>query len=357
MRFYMPTRLYCEKDCVARHAAELASLGRHALVVTGASSSRKNHSLYDVLGALESENVTYTVFDRTEENPSAETVIAAAELGAEKGADFVIGVGGGSPIDAAKAAALMIKDPGSGIGRMFSDAPAEALPVAAVPTTCGTGSEVTGVSVITRHDLGTKMSLKHRIFPRLALVDGKYLLGAPRSLIVNTAIDTLAHLCESGVNTLADAASSMYVFMGLSRWQECRPYIDGSAELDGDGALSLMETAALGGIAIAQTGTTLPHALSYMLTYEAGVPHGQAVGAFLGNYMRYADTIDSAQLLAAAGFASAEELSAFIQTYAPVSVSRDLLERSAESVLAKPEKLKLCPYPVDGKLMKKLIEI
>ncbi len=357
MRFYMPTRVYSENDCVSKHSRELASLGSRALIVTGRSSSAKNGSLGDVNAALEKHGVEYVVFSDIEENPSVETVMRAREVGLGFGADFVIGIGGGSPLDAAKAAALMLGSPDKEWEYMYEAAPTLALPVAAVPTTCGTGSEVTGVSVITRHDLKTKVSLKHRIFPKLALIDGKYLLSAPRTVIVNTAVDALAHLIESGANTLADSFSDMIVLKGLDSWRLCRPYIEGRLPIDEAAAQLLMETAAYAGMAIAQNGTSIPHALSYMLTYEAGIPHGPAVGAFQANYLRYSPAAMQDKLLAAAGFTSTDELGELIKALAPISADRDLLERSAQSVLAKPDKLALCPYELDEGLISEIINI
>ena len=357
MKFYMPAKLYSEHNCVAEHSRELSSLGRKALIVTGKTSSKKNGSLDDVISAISAHGTEYIMFDEVEENPSVETVMKARDAGIERGVDFVIGVGGGSAIDAAKGAALMIANSDKGWEYMYNSTGGKHLPLAAVPTTCGTGSEVTGVSVITRHDLKTKVSLKHRIFPALALSDGKYLLTAPRTLIINTAIDAFSHLIESGVNINADRSSMMLVMAGLSLWKECRPYIEGCEDIDEKAALSLMDASTFGGMAIAQTGTTIPHALSYMLTYNAGIPHGPAVGAFQANYLRFADKDMRDRLLGAAGFPDADSLDEFMKRLAPINPERKLLEMSAESVLAKPEKLAVCPYKLDRETVFRIANI
>ena len=357
MKYYMPTRVFSEKNCIANHSAELAALGSHALIITGKSSSKLNGSLDDIISALKKHSVEYTVFDKTEENPSVETVMAARDAGLECNADFVIGIGGGSPLDAAKAAALMIRNSNRSWEFLYESSPAAALPLAAVPTTCGTGSEVTGVAVLTRHDMKTKVSAKHKVFPDIALIDGKYLLKAPKRIIVNTSIDALAHLIESAINTSADTYSDMSVFSGLSLWKKCRPYIDGSEELNEEAAQLLMDTAALAGISIAQTGTTIPHSLSYMLTYHAGIPHGAAVGAFQSKYLKYADPDRKAAVLSAAGFRDTDELGRYISSLAPVRADRSLLESSAESVLHNKAKLGLCPYIITENIMSDIIDI
>ena len=111
MKLYMPTKVYNEKGCVRQHSQELAALGTKALLVTGKHSSRVNGSLQDVKDALNREQVPYVVFDGIEENPSVETVMRATALGLSEKVDFVIGIGGGSPMDASKAIALMIANP------------------------------------------------------------------------------------------------------------------------------------------------------------------------------------------------------------------------------------------------------
>ena len=149
MKLYMPTKVYNEKGCVRQHSQELAALGTKALLVTGKHSSRVNGSLQDVEDALNRERVPYVVFDGIEENPSVETVMRATALGLSEKVDFVIGIGGGSPMDASKAIALMIANPEKKADFLYETDAAvklaanQALPVAAVPTTAGTGSEVT----------------------------------------------------------------------------------------------------------------------------------------------------------------------------------------------------------------------
>ena len=171
MDFYMPTKVHLEKGCVKKYTKELTSLGTKALIVTGRSSSKKNGSLSDVTQVLTSEGVLYIIFDEIEENPSVETVMKGAKIGIEEHVDFVIGIGGGSPLDAAKGIALMIANPEDNESLLYEARPARHLPMVAVTTTAGTGSEVTPWAVLTRHSERTKQSITHRIFPDLALVD------------------------------------------------------------------------------------------------------------------------------------------------------------------------------------------
>ena len=334
MNFYMPVRVYDEPDCVQSHAEELCRLGRKALIVTGRHSAKACGALDDVMAALEKGGVGFCLFDRVEENPSVETVVEAAALGLAEGADLVIGIGGGSPMDASKAISFLMKK-GEAKAEYLYDAslPTEAFPVAAVPTTCGTGSEVTGVAVLTVHEKGTKMSIPHKIFPDLALVDGKYLKAAPSSVLVSTAVDALAHMVESYESRKASDFSKSFALYGLSLWKQVKPVIAGEREATDEDRAILMRASTFAGMAIAHTGTLIPHALSYTLTYAAKVPHGVACGVFLQPYLAFADEVDRKAVLETAGFANLYELGEFLGRVLPKTrVSQEIREEAIARV-------------------------
>ncbi len=357
MLFYMPVKVYQEKDCVYKHREELAALGSRALLVTGRSSAKKNGAYRDVCEALEAMGVTHCLYDETEENPSIETVMKARDFGLAESVDFVIGIGGGSPMDAAKAIALMIANPGKEASFLFEKVSHPAvLPVVAVPTTCGTGSEVTGVSVLTNHAKQTKGSIIHRIYPALALVDGTYLKAAPRQVLCNTATDALAHMIESYINTNTTAYSRMFVREGLRVWSLCKEVLSGAREATDADYEQLMLASTCAGMAIAHTGTSLPHALSYYLTYHLGIAHGKACGYFIPGYLREADETDRRELLSLCGFATADELEAFLtQICGMEPLPQEVRQATAAQVLANPAKLALCPYPVDAGVMERIV--
>ena len=102
MTFYMPTKVYEESGCVEAHAAELCALGTKAMLVTGKHSAKANGSQRDVTAAMDACGMPYVVFDDVEENPSTETILKARDMAVEAGADLFVGIGGGSPMDAAK---------------------------------------------------------------------------------------------------------------------------------------------------------------------------------------------------------------------------------------------------------------
>lgn len=347
MKLYMPTKVYSETDCVKNHAKEIAALGTKALLVTGRHSAQQNGSLQDVIEALQQEQISYVIYDKIEENPSVETVLDARKFGLANGVDFVIGIGGGSPLDASKAIALMMKNPEWNEEVLYQPISLLHLPVVCVPTTCGTGSEATQYSILTLHKQRTKKSISHQIFPALALLDAKYLKTMSRSGLVNTCVDALAHLVESYLNANSNDLNRIYSIQGLCAWAKFKDDLKNNTVTEKDYEC-MLHASMIAGMAIAQTGTSLPHGMSYTLTYEMGVAHGKAVGMFLGGYVElYRDKAAANQVLQLLGFADASAFRTYLkELLGEVEVSRELLEQDAEALLQNPAKLKNYPFAV-----------
>ena len=351
MKFFNPTLAFVEENCVRNHAEDIKSLGTKAYIVTGRSSSRKNGSLDDVLSVLHEAGTEYVIFDQVEENPSVETVEVAAELGKQFGADFVIGIGGGSPMDAAKSIAVLMANPEEN-GECLRNARIglrPALPLCAVPTTCGTGSEITAVSVLTYHELGTKKSMPYKVFPKLALIDGKYLLKAPMSIIVSTAVDALAHLIESYLNSAADTYNRMISSYGLQLWGEIKECLKLDS-LDIEMAEKLMLTSTVAGMAISQTGTSIPHYLSYTITYEHGVSHGRACGMFLSEYVKLYEKhnkVETGKICGWLGFEDTEAFAAYLrELIGTVEITEKECDLYVANLLGNKGKLATFPYEI-----------
>ncbi len=359
MNFNIPVKVYSEDNCVLHHAAELASLGSRALIVTGKSSARRCGAFADVTDALSRYGVTWVEFAQVEENPSVETIMKARDLGLSENADFVIGIGGGSPMDAAKAIALMIRHADQGWEYMYDkSAETSAVPIAEIPTTAGTGSEVTAVSVLTRHDKHVKGSIPHKIFAQLALIDGKYLAAAPASVLANTTMDALCHLYESYIHSKATDFSRMCAEAGIKIWARSKDVILGRREASSADYSNMMNASCLAGMAIAHTATSMPHALSYRLTYSANMAHGKACGYFLAPYLREADPEEAAYILNLAGFDSVDALEDYYEvTCGRDQVPAEILEQSVREVLANESKLKLPPFPVDEAVVRRIAGI
>ncbi len=345
MQLYMPTKVYSESGCVRNHAAELQALGRKAMLVTGRSSAQKTGALADALAAL--GDVPYVIFDQIEENPSIETVMAARDIALAENVDFFIGIGGGSAMDAAKAIALMTANPDCGQEILYEAKPLPHLSVACIPTTCGTGSEVTPYAILTRHEKKTKKSISHRIYPVLALMDAAYLKFMPRHILVNTCVDALCHLLESYLSTSANQLNRVYSREGLMLWRQFKDRLLQDCITDAD-YTDMLHASTLAGIAITHTSTTLPHGLSYALTYHLGIPHGKACGYFIGGYVdTYGDPAIAWEAVRLLGFDSTADFRKFmIALLGPTDIDPNLMQQAAQGILADPGKLKTHPFPM-----------
>lgn len=360
MEFYIPTKIYHENGAVLNHSTEIASLGRKAFIVTGKSSAIKTGALDDVIKALEDNDTGYILYDKIEENPSVEAIMEAADTGRERGADFVIGIGGGSPMDAAKAIALMVQNRDTSGEVLYQELKIKALPVVEVPTTCGTGSEVTPYAILTRNDKKTKQSIKHKIYPSVACIDSKYLKCAPVSVIRNTAIDALGHLLESSFNKKATEYTRMLCQYGLKVWAKNHTVLyDGKGFTDNN-YNQLLFASTLAGMAISHTGTSIPHGLSYYMTYNKNIPHGKAVGMFLPGYLSfiqknfaqgYTDVISNM------GFNDLEEFKIFIKyCLGEFCITDEDTDTMVQEMLNNPQKLLSVPYKVSEKELQEIIE-
>lgn len=345
MQLYMPTKVYSEENCVQNHAKEVQSLGTKAMIVTGRNSAKKTGALQDVLAAL--GDMPYVIFDRIEENPSIETVLEARTLAVEEKVDLFIGIGGGSPMDASKAIAMMAANPQEGAEVLYTAKSLAHYPVVCVPTTCGTGSEVTPYAILTRHAQKTKKSISHKIFPALALLDAKYLKTMSRTGLVNTCVDALAHLLESYLNTNTNALNRIYSREGLHIWAGFKDRLMADTLEDAD-YQDMLHASMVAGMAIAHTGTSLPHGMSYPVTYNLGIPHGRAVGMFLGGFVEgYGDAEDALEAVKILGFSSRAEFHRFLtELLGIVELPMGLLYSGAAMLLEDPAKLKNYPFPI-----------
>ena len=282
--YYMPTRVICGRDCVLEQSGLLKELGTHALVVTGKSSA-KNGALNDVLAALEENGQSATVFDRVTPNPTVACVREGVALLVTAGADFIVAVGGGSPMDAAKAIATLAVQERTDEEIFAGGYEALALPMAHVPTTAGTGSEVTPYAILTNDARQTKTSITSpAMFPRLAFLDGKYMEHLPVASTVNTALDAFSHAAEGMLSRNATPLSDALAKESLRILYPLLPKTKGELTLEERD--ELLYASMLAGMTIAQSGTTAVHGMGYSLTYFYGIDHGRANGLLLGGALR-----------------------------------------------------------------------
>ncbi len=347
-RYFMPVEAYFGRGCVEGNKGAMARLGKKAMLVTGRSSAKKNGAQEDVTAALDVLGIQWVLFDEIGENPDVETVERAAAIAVKENVEFFIGIGGGSPMDASKAIAVMAAAPEKGTDALW-DASAKALPVVAVPTTAGTGSEVTQYAIVTLHAKRTKSSIAAHIFADVAYLDPKYMDTLPAKTTNNTAVDALTHLIESYLSAKANYLSRKIVEMGLFIFKDCIPALK-AREYSADVRDKLMLMSALGGVAIAQTMTSLPHGLGYFLTYEKNLPHGMANGVLTQAYVEQfpAGDVHVAKMLECLGMQDTAELGTFLDEVLDheTTYTEEDIAYYTERAMERPEKLATFPHPL-----------
>lgn len=292
--FYMPVNIIGGKNAVLNNAQIFSSLGKKCLIVCGKTSAKKCGALQDVISILENENIEYEIFDEITENPLTVDCCRGGNTARKFGADFIIGIGGGSPLDASKAVCVYATNEHIIDDGIYTEAVENApLPLIVIGTTAGTGSEVSGVSVLTRKD-GRKQSVSGKnYYARYALADPKYTYSVPFKTTVSTALDALAHAVESMFSPRADFLSKQFSLMSAKTLYPLLEKIQSTNELPDEADRDALYYASLyAGFALNKGGTGFPHGMGYALTEDYGVPHGLACAVFLPQYIKEAMTAD-----------------------------------------------------------------
>lgn len=281
---HLPGRILFGVGTVQQVGSEAARLGiSHALVVTDGGLVQTEIP-GTVTKALDGAGFTCTLFAEVEPNPSVGTVMKGAEIYARQGCDGLIAVGGGSPIDAAKAIGMLATNGGDIREYFGADKIKKPLPpLIAIPTTCGTGSEVTQFTVITDTEKKFKMGIGSPFnIPRVALVDPSLLTKLPGRMVASTGMDALCHAIESYTSQAGQFLSDAFSLRAIEMiGRHLRPAAANGNLMDLSG-LAMAST--LAGLAFNNTRTTLVHAMSHAVTAHAQVPHGIA-NAILVRYV------------------------------------------------------------------------
>lgn len=261
--------------------AALPAMGKRALVVTG-SDTRRSAPLTLLLNELGVAWCTYPVPGE----PSVETAQAGVACGRDFGADVIVGFGGGSALDAAKAIAALLANPGDpldylevvGRGKPLKARP---LPIVAIPTTAGTGSEVTKNAVLASAEHQVKVSLRDEgMLPRLAIVDSELTLGVPRAVTAATGLDALTQCIEPYLSRLANPLTDGVALQGVHAGAQSieRAYNDGS-DLDARTGMAL--TSLCGGLALANAKLGAVHGFAGPIGGMVPAPHGAVCARLL----------------------------------------------------------------------------
>ena len=248
--------------------------------------------------ALKADNLSYVVYDRVLPNPDSQSVDAAVGAFGDSRADLIVGIGGGSGLDTAKAVSLVAGGPPQGCVAEYSPfldeasrpipAPKDLPPVIAIPTTAGTGSEVTPWAIITDSEAKFKFGVGggSATVPTVALVDPELTLTLPPSLTAATGMDALSHCIEAYVSTNENPMLDPMILYGIELiGRSLRLAV---AQGDNHGARrDVMLGAMIGGIGITSKWLGACHALAHPLSSLAGIQHGIANALMLPHQMAY----------------------------------------------------------------------
>ena len=237
---------------------------------------------------LEEAGMKVFLFDRVEPEPSASLVDESAQLAKENGVDVVIGVGGGSSLDIAKGASLLASNPGNVLDYSGMDLiPKRGLPKILVPTTAGTGSEVTRVFVlIDKRDNMKKVVFSNYSIPELALVDPMLTISMPSKVTADTGMDALVHAIETYVSMNATPFSDLLASRAIELISKYLPMAFAKGEnIEARYHMSLASL--LAGMAFASGGLGAVHALAYPLGTEYHLPHGRTNAIMLAHVMEF----------------------------------------------------------------------
>ena len=281
----MPVKFISGNNCVLESNIDFKTYGSKAFIVTGKNSAIVSGAQADIIKKLENDKIEYVIYNEIKENPTTITVQKGADLFQENKCDFLIGIGGGSAIDSAKAISVITANNIKVKDVYNPEKLQKAFPLISIPTTSGTGTEVTPFSVITDPEIQKKAGFGNPLlFPKLSFLDPKYMKSMSVKVTRDTAVDALSHLLEGLYSNKRNEIIYPMIFEGISMIiKNLQKTMDNPDDL----ALreKLMIASTWGGMVIAQTGTTVQHSIGYPVTSKFGTTHGMANGIFMKSVM------------------------------------------------------------------------
>ncbi|TDX46764.1 iron-containing alcohol dehydrogenase family protein [Orenia marismortui] len=290
--YFSPTKIVFGAGKLAEIGQLINDYGNRALIVTD-----KTMLKVGILTVLEEylaeAGIDYKIFSGVEPDPSSEIIDKGAKFAQDNNCEFIIALGGGSSIDSAKGISVASTHPDKIIDYLVdgkigvSGIKKDILPIVAIPTTAGTGSEVTPAAVITDKGNYTKRILfSHYIFPEVAIVDPELTFTLPKNITVNTAVDALCQAIEAYVSPKSNFISDLLSIRAVKLIKEgIYDIYEDEGNLKARTNLSLGAT--LSGIVISQAGVGAAHAISMVLGAKYGISHGLGISMVLPYVVEY----------------------------------------------------------------------
>lgn len=285
--FVIPNHTVVGTNVLGEAAPLLKKMGNKAFIVTGRHVAVSD-MMKQLTALLDENGIDCVIFDGITGEPTDTMIENGVEMLKSSGCDFIIGIGGGSPLDSAKAIAAMAVNEGSIADYNGKEITGEILPLAAIPTTAGTGSEATKFTVITDSEKGIKMLLKGEVLvPKLAIVDSSFTVGAPKSVTSATGLDALTHAVEAYTSRKAFSMTDTLAVSAVKRIMKYLPIA--YREPDNSLAREQMSIAALeAGICINNSSVTIVHGMSRPIGALFHVAHGMSNAMLLKECLSFA---------------------------------------------------------------------
>jgi alcohol dehydrogenase class IV len=289
--YYVPVKLVFGEGILEAAGQETRPWGKKALIVTTGNLFKESGLVARLQGILKKSGVDSVHFPEVNPNPLNTQIDKGAAFGRKNGCEVVIGLGGGSAIDAAKGMAIVLGHDRPiwdfCIGKEVASITEKTFPIIAITTTSGTGSEGTQWSVITNLDSEEKPGVGNNYtFPKVAIVDPELMASMPQKITASTGFDTLAHSIEAYTSTLATPITDMYCEEAIRLvGRYLRRAVKNGADREARNGMALGNT--LAGFAIAVGIVTVCHGLAHSVGGIAGTTHGETLAAMTPHTMRF----------------------------------------------------------------------
>lgn len=278
--YYMPTRLLFGKGKTDSLGDVVKGYGKKALLVTGTGSTKRSGLLDRSLNLLEKAGVLTIVFDKVTPNPLTDTVYKGASIAKRNGCDVILGIGGGSIMDAAKGIAFCAVNSGDVSDYIFGKKVGEqALPIVLVPTTCGTGSEGNQIAVLTNPDTMDKKALYTPIiFPKASIIDYEVMRTMPQSVLSAVGFDAFTHSLECFTGKRSNPITEVLAIKAMKDIFYSLPrLLENDAD---DKAWEMLSFAAtMGGMNIGISGVSVAHGMEHPASGLRNIVHGKGLAA------------------------------------------------------------------------------
>lgn len=288
--FDIPTQITFGRGTVDKLSQIASQYGQTVLLVTTPAFPAVEPLYQRVKKNLQEVGLRVFHFDGVIPNPTTEVITEGANLAKACGAQVIVGLGGGSSMDAAKAIAVEASHSGVAWDYLHYKTPPtdQTLPVIAVSTTSGTGSQVTQCAVITKTDVQDKSAIWHRnIFPKAAIVDPELMLTLPPEITAPTGFDAFAHCFEAYLSVGTNPIVESLALTGIANVIEALPIaLKAPGDISAREKLALADT--LGGLCISSAGVTLPHGLGMQISGHCPqIAHGLSLALSYPEFTRF----------------------------------------------------------------------